>query len=505
MSGPSPEELCPENAIDRDLAVIDIGSNTVRMVHFRLEGRALWPIFNEKVTAGLGRGAGKTGLLHREGVETAIRALKRYASLLDAKHVGERHAVATAAVRNAADGPEFCARVKAEAGFDVRILSGAEEASISALGVVAGVPRAEGLAGDLGGSSLELTPLAGGGVGEGETHALGPLSIPDGLFGNPDGMKRHIDDTLRASKAIPTPGSTFYAVGGAWRALAQLSIVASDHPLRVLHQYELSRAEAETVADLAARSSTASLSGIDGIASRRAEHLPYAGLLLNRIMDLSGCERVVFSAYGLREGVIFEQMPPDLQAVDPLLAGAEALARPASPSPSFGRALARWIEPVFAASGDVFDGRGPWLRAAACRLADLGSRLHPDHKAELAGQLVLYAPFAGLTHPERAFLALAIHHRYAGRRMPSDASVFDRLLNEKQRERALAIGLALRLGAALSGRSELVLERFALARENGSLLLDVPEGERELMVERAQSRFESLAQALDLKAETRVV
>jgi len=495
LSGPTPEELCPENAVDRDLAVIDIGSNTVRLVHFRLEGRAMWPIFNEKVTAGLGRGTGETGLLHPEGVETAMRALKRYASLLDAKHVRERYAVATAAVRNATNGREFCTRVKAEAGFDVRILSGGEEAAISALGVVAGVPRAEGLAGDLGGSSLELTPLADGGAGEGETHALGPLSIPDALFGDTEGLKRHINETLNASKAIHAPGSTFYAVGGAWRALAQLSIVAS----------ELSRAEAETVADLAARSSTASLSGIDGIASRRAEHLPYAGLLLHRIMELSGCERVVFSAYGLREGVIFEQMPPDLQAVDPLLAGAEALARPASPSPSFGRALARWVEPVFAASGEVFGGRGPWLRAAACRLADLGSRLHPDHKAELASQLVLYAPFAGLTHPERAFLALAIHHRYAGRRTPPDMSVFDRLLNEKQRERAFAIGLALRLGAALSGRSEPVLARFALARENGSLVLDVPEGERELMVERAQSRFESLAQALDLKAETRVV
>lgn len=502
MSAPSPADLCPENAVDRDLAVIDIGSNTVRLVHFRLEGRALWPIFNEKVTAGLGRGTGETGLLHPDGVDTAMRALRRYASLLDAKHVKERYAVATAAVRTARDGAEFCERVRAEAGFDVRILSGAQEAAISALGVVAGIPRAEGLAGDLGGSSLELTPLAGGAAGTGETHALGPLSVPQGLRGDMTALERHIDEALRDSAALRAPGETFYAVGGSWRALAQLSIVANNHPLRVLHQYELSRAEAATVADLAARSSAASLSGIDGIAPRRAEHLPYAGLLLNRIMQLSGCDRVVFSAYGLREGVIFEQMPADLQAVDPLIAGAEALARPASPSPSFGRALARWIEPVFSASGEVFGDRGPWLRAAAARLADLGSRLHPDHKAELASQLVLYAPFAGLTHPERAFLALAIHHRYSGRRGPQDMSVFDRLLSERQRARAIALGLAMRLGAALSGRSEPVLGRFALSRQNGSLRLNVPDGERELMVERAQSRFESLAQALDLEPVT---
>lgn len=503
MTGPDATLLTPENAIDRDLAVIDIGSNTVRLVHFRLEGRALWPIFNEKVTAGLGRGMGITGRLHPDGVDTALRALKRYAGLLDAKYVKERYAVATAAVRNAEDGEAFCARVKAESGFDVRILSGADEARISAMGVVAGIPHAQGVAGDLGGSSLELTALLNGEVGEGETHALGPLSIPEEIRADQSALRAHIDAALTSSQALKSPGDTFHAVGGAWRALAQLSIIASDHPLRVLHQYQLSRDEAEKVADLAARSSAASLSGVDGIASRRAEQLPYAGLLLKRIMDLGGYQTVVFSSYGLREGVVFEQLGDDLRATDPLLAGAEALARPASPSPSFGRALAQWIEPVFAASGEVFGERGPWLRAAAARLADLGSRLHPDHKAELASQLVLYAPFAGLTHSERAFLALAIHHRYAGKRQPEATGVFDRLLNEDQRVRAVAIGLALRLGAALSGRSEPLLGKFAIARDKAALVLNVPEAERELMVERAQSRFESLAQALGLEAETR--
>ncbi len=505
MSASVADALCAENAVERDLAVIDIGSNTVRLVHFRLEGRALWPIFNEKVTAGLGRAVGETGKLHPGGVETAMRALKRYAGLLDAKHVSERYAVATAAVRNADDGPAFCAQIKAETGFDVRVLSGAEEAMISALGVSAGIPHATGLAGDLGGSSLELTPLDDGVVGIGESHALGPLSVPQAVMADPAALPAHVDAILKTAEALKAKGQTFYAVGGAWRALAQLAMVANDHPLRVSHQFELSQAEATKVANLAARSSIASLSGIDGIASRRAAQLPYAGLLLKRIMAMGGFKRVVFSSYGVREGVVFEQMSQALRDVDPLISGAEALARNAAPSPSFGRAVANWIEPVFAASGEVFGARGPWLRATASRLADLGSRLHPDHKADLASDLVMYAPFAGLTHPERAFLALAIYHRYAGKSAPESSRVVERLLNDEQRKRAMAIGLALRLGAAVSGRSEPLLAKFTLARRDETLVLEMPEAESELMVERAQMRFESLANALGLTPQTVIV
>ena len=487
---------------DRDIAVMDVGSNSVRLVLFRLEGRALWPIFNEKVSAGLGRGMSKTGRLSEEGVESAARAMKRFAALLDARKVKERYAVATAAVRAAEDGPAFVERVREESGISIDVITGEEEARLSALGVLAGIPDADGVAGDLGGSSVELTPVSNRQAADGISLPLGPLALPDGLDTDRKTMKSFVDEGLDESIAmLREQGKTLYAVGGAWRALAHLAMETLDHPLRVLHQYELNQKDAAKIADFAASTSSASMSGVQGVSGKRAEQLAYAGLLLKRLMKLGKFKRVVFSAYGLREGVVFDHLSKQLQADDPLIAGAEALASPAAPAPDFGRALGEWLEPVFAAKSEILGERGPLVRSAACRLADLGARFHPDHKANLSRELVLYAPFAGVAHAERAFLALAIHHRYSGKKPPADTRIFDALLSEDQRAGAIALGLGMRLGAALSGRSEDLLSRFALTVENGSLRLETPARERELVIERAASRFEQFAEAVDRKPE----
>lgn len=485
---------------DRDVAVIDVGSNSVRLVLFRLEGRALWPIFNEKVSAGLGKGLGKTGKLNPDGAETAARALKRFAALLDAKKIRERYAVATAAVRAAEDGPDFVSRVKDDTGIVIEVISGEEEARLSALGVLAGIPDADGVAGDLGGSSLELTPVSGGQTSEGVSLPLGPLALPDGLETDRKTMKAFVDDRLDESLSmLRQQGKTLYAVGGAWRALAHLAMETENHALRVLHQYELKRADAAKIADFAANASAASMSGVQGVSGKRAEQLTYAGLLLKRLMKLGQFDCVVFSAYGLREGVVFDHLSRRLKEEDPLIAGAEALARPAAPSPGFGRALGEWLEPVFAAKPPLFGSRGPLVRSAACRLADLAARFHPDHKADLSRELVLYAPFAGVGHAERAYLALAMHHRYSGKKPPPQMAVFESLLSEEQRADAVALGLGMRLGAALSGRSEDLLKRFSLVAENATLRLETPAKERELVIERAASRFEHFAEAVGRK------
>lgn len=487
---------------NRDIAVIDVGSNSVRMVLFRIEGRALWPIFNEKVAAGLGRGMSKTGRLSEEGAETAERALKRFAALLDAKKVKERYAVATAAVRSAKDGPDFVERVRTDSGIAIEVISGEEEARLSALGVLAGSPDADGVAGDLGGSSLELTPVSGGKTFDGISLPMGPLALPDGLDTDPKTMKSFVDERLDDSIAmLREQGKTLYAVGGAWRALAHLAMETLGHPLRVLHQYELKQKDAAKIAEFAANASAASMSGIQGVSSKRSEQLTYAGLLLKRLMKLGKFNRVVFSAYGLREGVVFDHLSKRLQSEDPLIAGAEALAHPAAPSPYFGVALGHWLEPVFAAKTEHLGGRGALVRSAACRLADLGARFHPDHKADLSRELALYAPFAGVSHLERAFIALAIHHRYSGKKSPADTTIFDGLLEEDQRADAIALGLGMRLGAALSGRSEDLLSRFELVVEDCTLRLETPARERELVIERAASRFEQFAEAVDRKPE----
>jgi exopolyphosphatase / guanosine-5'-triphosphate,3'-diphosphate pyrophosphatase len=483
----------------REIAVLDIGSNSVRLVLFRVEGRALWPVFNEKATAGLGRGAGETGRLNPDGVKIALRALRRFAALLDAKGVTERLAVATAAVRECEDGPDFVERVKAETGFEVRVISGEEEGRLSAVGVLSGMGEGDGVAGDLGGSSLELTPVSGRRAGMAVTLKLGPLAVLDGGSDSPrDAIDAALED---AASVFDGSGPDFYAVGGAWRAFAQLAMALRDYPLHLVHEFAMTPGEISRTADFAATQSEVSLASLPGVSSKRAATLPYAAMLLKRIVKTGRFKRVVFSSHGLREGVAFEAAIKVIEPGDPLLAGAEALASGAVPEPGFGPDLAAWIEPVFTAETPLFaDRRDPLLRAAACRLADMGARMHPDHRAELAMEQTLYAPFGGLSHAERAYLALAIHHRYAGKAQRPDACPARRLIDDGGEEAALRLGLALRLGAALSGRAPGLLKAFALERTKDELVLRVEPGREEMVVDRALSRFETLAGVLGLTA-----
>lgn len=485
-------------AAPRDVAVIDIGSNSVRLVQFRVEGRALWPVFNEKTMAGLGRGARESGRLNPEGVETALRVLKRFSVLLDAKGVTERRAVATAAVRDSEDGDAFIARAEKATGITIETLTGVEEGRRSALGVLNGVGDAHGLTGDLGGSSLELTKLKRRKVGATLSLPLGPLAVGTGDLKT---AKAVIDAELgAASKLLKKTGPTFYAVGGAWRAFAHLALaVDEDYPLRLLHQFTLTARQVERIADFAMSQSEASLASVPEISSRRAAGLPYAALLLSRLVKKGRFETVMISANGLREGVVCAADPSLVSAGDPLISGAEALARSVAPEPDFGRALEAWIEPAFADEPAVFgQARDYILRAAAARLADLGARMHPDHRAELTATQILYAPIGGMTHAERAFLALTLHHRYAGKRLREDSCASRRLLDDDGEAAALKLGLALRLGAALSGRSASVLGAFSLKRTKSELALSVEPGAQALVVERALQRFEQLASLFGL-------
>ena len=505
MSEASPSRpLFFENAVERDIAVIDVGSNTVRMVHFRLEGRAIWPVFNEKVMAGLGRGLRQRGTLHPDNVDIAMRALKRFERLLDAKGVTERYAVATAAVRNATDGPDFVRRVAEETRFKLRVLSGAEEGELSALGLVTGIPGAHGMMGDLGGSSLELTPLDNGALGDGRTFALGPQeAIPPGPW-DLDAVRAVIDDRLREDGVLSGQGGDFYAIGGAWRSVAQLAFARSDYPLRVAHQFRIDAKRVGELTRLASRLSTASLAGIPGISSRRAPTIPYAALLLSRIVEMGKFSHVVFSAYGLREGVLMQGLSPEVRAIDPLIAGAEALARPVSPTPDFGRSLANWIAPAMAGVATVFTPRRDRiLQETAARLADLGARRHPDHRLELTRDTVLYAPFAGINHPERAFLAAVMHHRYGGKRSALDDQPVFHLIDEAQHDVAQMLGCTLRLAAKLSGRSASLLDRFTLRLEPGLVCLDVDESVHDLYVERSVTLLDTLAGAIGRRGEVR--
>lgn len=486
----------------RDAAVIDVGSNSVRLVIYRMEGRAIVPALNEKVLAGLGRGVGQTGRLNPEGVEQALASLARFRMILNAAGIRDVETVATAAVRDASDGAAFVARAARETGLQLRVISGAEEARLSALGVLAGMPQADGLAGDLGGSSLELVRVTPDGVGDGETFPLGPLAMDAGAATDVARQRQMLVEALRASQVLPgVRGGAFYAVGGAWRALARIDMQIRDYPLKILHHYVIPRAEALTVADFVARQSRKSLERLDGAAGSRAETLPHAANLLAALIEAGDLQKVVISAFGLREGALFARMTDAERDVDPMVAGAAAIAGGDRRMRAFAVALDGWIAPAFAGLPELFaPGREALIRRAACHLADLGARLHPDHRGDLAFELVLRAPYAGLDHAERAFLALCAFHRYSYRGDPPARMVVARLLDEEQRVRARAAGAAMRLGADLSGRNAGLLATCALRLNAGRLTLEPTPAGRGLVTEQVRKRLSQLAAVLGLEA-----
>jgi exopolyphosphatase/guanosine-5'-triphosphate,3'-diphosphate pyrophosphatase len=479
------------------VGVIDIGSNSVRLVVYDALSRAPIPLLNEKVLCGLGRGLGETGKLNPEGVASALSHLERFVALARTIGVRRLDALATAAVRDAEDGPAFAHEVRRRTGLAVRILSGEAEGHLSALGVIAGIPDATGVMGDLGGGSVELVPIRRGRANKGATLPLGPFrlaEVADDERKLGTAVEREIErvDWLKHRK-----GDTFYAVGGAWRALARIHMEQSHYPIHVIQSYTLPRRDAEDFLGLVARLSRRSLEQITTVSRKRLEVVPMAAEVLRRIVAVMEPKRIVFSALGLREGHIYDLLPTAERQEDPLLVACAALARD---HPRFGiddDEIDAWLSATYPRPDPHRR-----LRYAASLLGDVSWAEHPDYRAEQAFRSVLYMPAAGLNHRERAFLAAALHARYGG---PEGAirDTVSRLMDEEMLADARRTGLALRLAYTISGGVPGLLRRSSLSLVRGELVLRVP-GRGPLQGgEAVERRLGALARALGVDARVR--
>jgi len=459
----------------RTAAAIDVGSNSIRLVMYRLEGRAIWTVFNEKVLAGLGRDLATTGRLSPVGARAAMAALARFQALIEAARPDHVFAVATAAVREAADGEGFVRHVASMTGLRLRVLSGEEEARYAALGVLAGAPRSGGLVADLGGGSLELIRLIDGAPANGVTLPLGPFAFRQASGRrDPSVLRAAIAERVRNIPKL-YHASELTAVGGAWRNLALLHMRMSGYPLEIVHQYEMTRREALEASRFIAQQSRGSLERIEGLSKRRMEALPHAAAVLEALIETLGLERLIISAYGLREGLLMGAMDPGARADDPLVAGCWALGADPRGAATLGSALETWLTPAFAQLEPVFGPREPTLIAAACGLAEFGARLHPDHRADLVFDQVLRAPIPGMDHAERVFLACAAFARHTAAPVIREPALVERILSSERHHRARVLGAALRLGASLSGRSPTLLARARLSIRSTTIMLEADE------------------------------
>lgn len=478
----------------RSVAVIDIGSNSVRLVVYEGLSRAPTPLFNEKTLAGLGREVQTKGLMPPDAVDRALAALRRFRALCDTMRVGQLWVLATAACREARNGPEFIAAAQRICRSKVDVLTGGREAELTALGVISGFHRPDGLVGDLGGGSLELVDVHGTSLKAGVTLPLGGLALQDRSGKSLKKADNIVEHALAQVSLKAGKGRSFYAVGGTWRSLARLHMAQTGYPLHVMHNYVIRSKEALEFARLLHRVNPETLSQIEVVNIARIPLLPFAALVLEHIVERAKPRDIVFSALGLREGLLYSQLDPETRKQDALMSVAQELNILRSRSPQHGEELVAWTDRFMMSSGidETIEERR--LRHAACLLADIGWRAHPDYRGEQSLDVLAHGAFVGIDHPGRAFLALAVFFRHVSALRDEELSPRIReLASTRMLDHARVLGASLRVAYLVSASQPGILPRTPLKVEKHKLVLRFERDCAALAGDRVMSRLKQLA------------
>ncbi len=466
------------------------------MVVYEGLARALVPLFNEKAACGLGRGMAASNRLNDQGVMLALSTLRRFRAIADGLHVKDWFVIATAAARDAENGSKFVAAAEKAIGAEVRILTGSEEAELAALGVAGSMRNTIGVVGDLGGGSLELSQIDGHQILQRETFKLGPFRLMEygGAASQPvkDEIMRRLDK-VEWLKKLPDNGA-LYVVGGGWRTLGRVHMAQDNYALRILHQYEIPTIEARNLAQVVAGLGPETLSAIKEVPSRRIDSLPYAAQVLDRVLAVTGVNKVIFSAHGVREGVLYDQLTPEEFAIDPLLSNCRAMSaqfdRPHRPSGDlFGDELQDWMAPLFPGETPDHERR----RHAAAILSDIAWRTPSDYRGEQAFAEIMRGPLVGVRHVARGQIALSVLYRYTGTISSAEAETAAGALPEETHDRARKVGLAMRLGITLSGSLSGILSHCPIRRDDERLTLVVPARFKDFVGEVTETRLKKVA------------
>ena len=487
------------------IGIVDIGSNSVRLVVYDGAVRAPTPLFNEKDSCRLGRYIASTGRLDDASVVSALGTLKRFHAIARVLCVKNVRAFATAAAREASNGPEFLGNAEQALCAPITLLTGEREAELAALGITMGFGAADGVTGDLGGGSLELVDVTSAGRRNAMTLPLGGLRLIDTAGEKIDKAVDVVDDQLkRVAWAASGKGRPFYAVGGTWRALAKLHMTHSGYPLGVLHGYAIPAKDAIRFCEAVRKGKK--IRGFEDVARGRREVLPYGALVLERALERLQSSAVVFSVFGIREGVLFDLLPATERKKDPLLAFCEDFARLRSRSLSHARELCVWTDALFAELGQRETADERRLRHAACLLTDIGWRINPDFRGEQSFNVIAHSAMAGIDHPGRVFLALTVYLRHAGAGEPIEKlneglRPVGALIGDDKRavKRARIIAAAIRTAHMLSMGYPGIIDEAPIKAEKGKLVFTLPRAHAELDGERLRRRFDALAKLAELE------
>lgn len=483
----------------KPVAVIDIGSNSVRLVVYEGLVRSPTVLFNEKILCGLGKGVAKTGCLEVDSVEMALRTLRRFHAICEQIGVSAIHTLATAAAREAKNGPAFINDAEKILKTGIKVLSGKEEATFSAYGIVSTFHHPDGIAGDLGGGSLELVDIHEMNVGDdGITLPLGGLRLQDMSDNNLVEATKIARNYLKNCEIlIKNRGRNFYAVGGTWRNLAKLHIAFKRYPLPVMHGYEVDFSDMETFLRRVTKGEIEQLKNISAISKNRRQLLSYGAAVLTELLRCLEPKKIIFSGAGVREGFMFSQLSPKLQNDDPLIAACQEMATLRARSPEQAYEMIGFTKNAF----DVFkiqeNEEQKRYREAACLLADIGWRFHPDYRGDQSANQVAFGPYPGITHHGRVYVALSVFYRNEGMFVDDDAPAIIKLADKTTIERARFLGGLMRVANLFSASTAGILTDLIWKAEKKKIVLTIPRRHADLVAERPWGRLEQLAKVTE--------
>lgn len=473
------------------IAIIDIGSNSVRMVVYHALKRVPLPLFNEKYMCALGKGLARTGKLSPDGVKQAEAAIARFLLMANRLEVASLDIIATAAVRDASNGDAFVRGLEKLHGIDITVISGEREADLAAKAVLSSFHEPFGISADLGGGSMELAMVERTTVGERASCHLGSLRILDTTDGKREKMEELIKSEL---KAIPwlkqSAPPAIYAIGGGFRALAKLHIKKTSYPLNLVHEYYMSRRAVAQMRERLLEMSSSEITALPGISEKRASTIIPTVMVLHQLMHYTDAPEVRFSVSGIREGFFFDLLDEKTQSEDALVASANDLAALIGRTGTYGRELYDWMTPLFVSEPLAWNR----IRRGLCKLSELAWSIDPNFRANWAYQRIIQSSLKGIDHKERLMLALALYHRYQTRWKGEKNEI--KLLDERERLWARCVGLAANLAFQLSGGHSGNLHHAKLTFHDGQVLLKLDEEAAPLRTDAVEKRVLGLGEAL---------
>jgi exopolyphosphatase/guanosine-5'-triphosphate,3'-diphosphate pyrophosphatase len=473
------------------IAIIDIGSNSVRMVVYHGLKRVPLPLFNEKYMCALGRGLARTGRLNPAGVEEAHLAIARFMVMARRLEVESLDILATAAVRDASNGPEFVARLEQDHGIDVTVITGEREAEYAAQGILASVHEPLGISADLGGGSMELATVERTRIGHKASCHLGSLRLLDATDNNLSKMQKLITQELaEVSWLKKDRPSCIYAIGGGFRALAKLHMKKTHYPLDIVHEYVMSRRSVNQLIERLIALKPEQIADLPGVSAKRAPTLIPTALVMQQLLEHTGAPQVMFSVSGIREGFFYDLLEERKKKEDALIASASDLAALIGRGGGYARELDGWMTPLF--------GNEPllWkrLRHALCILSELAWAIDPNFRAEWAYHRIIQSSLKGMDHKERIMLAMALFHRYQSKWKGDRPEL--KLLDERERQWARCVGLAAGLAFQLSGGKGGNLHHAKILWHDGQVHLALDNEASPLRTEQVDKRVSALSDAL---------